>query len=133
MSFDSNVFYMDDDAVPQDSTDDQHSITSISSTSSLNPHLECQEGLKKLRQKMDQKDYEICMHIFKISFLLSFSYSTLFFYFAVTFYDSFKYSTIERIPWCIGTIFRTIRQRTNRGGAFIFARIFSAVNQNNFS
>ena len=57
-SFDSNVFYIDDDLVPEA---DRYlkSNAQISNNSNAKAHLKCHDTLKCLRQTMEQKDDEI--------------------------------------------------------------------------
>ena len=57
-SFDSNVFYIDDDLVPEA---DRYlkSNYQISNNSNAKAHLECHDALRYLRQIMEKKDDEI--------------------------------------------------------------------------
>ena len=58
-SFDSHVFYMDDEIVATESETYLNSQTYLNEDSNSKAHVECQINLKKLREKMEKKDIEI--------------------------------------------------------------------------
>ena len=58
-SFDSNVFYIDDELVAQEPENYETSNTDISDKPNAEAHLNCQNTLKNLRQTMEMKDDEI--------------------------------------------------------------------------
>ena len=57
-SFDSNIFYIEDDLMPQESAL-QKPENQFNELSTRRDHFKCQEILQKLRRTMEQKDYEI--------------------------------------------------------------------------
>ena len=59
-SLDSDIFYIEDDLLPQDSflIKPENQFNEVSTKKD---HAKCQEILQKLRQTMEQKDYEISM------------------------------------------------------------------------
>ena len=58
-SFDSNVFYIDDELVVPEPESYDDSSTAINENSNAKAHLDCQNELKSLRQTMEIKDDEI--------------------------------------------------------------------------
>ena len=62
-SFDSNVFYIDDDIVPE-ADRYMKSNTQIINNLNSKAHLECQETLEFLRETMEKKDDEISKSLF---------------------------------------------------------------------
>ena len=66
LSFDSKTFYIDDEVFPQDSNNMPDSTISITEPPNTRSHSQCQERLKTLRQKMEQRDYEISMFYYVV-------------------------------------------------------------------
>ena len=64
-SFDSDIFYIEDDLLPQESVFLKPE-KQFNEVSTKNGHAKCQEILQKLRQTMEQKDYEISTIVAKI-------------------------------------------------------------------
>ena len=58
-SFDSNVFYIDDELVVPQPENFEKSNTDIDDQSNIKAHFDCQNTLKNLRQIMEIKDDEI--------------------------------------------------------------------------
>ena len=64
MSFDSNVFYIDDDLTPHEAISSSMTEMPLNEYASSKDHSDCQEKLKMLRQTMEEKDYEISTTVF---------------------------------------------------------------------